>query len=79
MHGRTGLGTELILDGGNMSRIEELVIERIRQRAEEGKAKYGVTMERTDLSTKEWLNHALEESLDLSVYLMKLIDEAENI
>ena len=79
MHGRTGLGTELILDGGNMSRIEELVIERIRQRAEEGKAKYGVTMERTDLSTKEWLNHALEESLDLSVYLMKLIDEAKDI
>ena len=79
MQGRTGLGTELILDGGNMSRIEELVIERIRQRAEEGKAKYGVTMERTDLSTKEWLNHALEESLDLSVYLMKLVDEAENI
>lgn len=65
--------------GGKMSRIEELVIERIRQRAEEGKAKYGVTMERTDLSTKEWLNHALEESLDLSVYLMKLIDETKDI
>ena len=90
MQGRTGLGTELIFyeistnqlmvsPKGKMSRIEELVIERIRQRAEEGKAKYGVTMERTDLSTKEWLNHALEESLDLSVYLMKLIDEAKNI
>ena len=61
MQGRTGLGTELIFyeistnqlmvsSKGKMSRIEELVIERIRQRAEEGKVKYGVTMERTDLS-----------------------------
>lgn len=58
-----------------MSRIEELVIDKIRQRAAVGKIKYGTTMERTDLSTKEWLNHALEESMDLCIYLMRVIEE----
>ena len=60
-----------------MSRIEELVIDKIRQRAEVGKVKYGTTMERTDLSTKEWLNHALEESMDLCIYLMRVIEELD--
>ena len=60
-----------------MSRIEELVIDKIRQRAEVGKIKYGTTMERTDLSTKEWLNHALEESMDLCIYLMRVIEELD--
>lgn len=62
-----------------MSRIEELVIERIRQRAEEGKAKYGVTMERTDLSFTQWLRHLQEELLDGAAYIEKLIDETKNI
>ena len=66
MQGRTGLGTELIFyeistnqlmvsSKGKMSRIEELVIERIRQRAEVGAVKYGTTLERTDLSFTQWL------------------------
>ena len=74
-----GWKPELILDGGNMSRIEELVIERIRQRAEEGKAKYGVTMERKDLSFTQWLRHLQEELLDGAAYIEKLIDEAKDI
>jgi hypothetical protein len=56
-----------------VSTIEESVIALIRQRAETGEAKYGVTMERTDLSRVEWLRHAQAEALDLAVYLEKLI------
>ena len=52
--------------------LEDKVCSRIQQRAEVGLAKYGVTMERTDLSEKEWLEHAQEEALDLAVYLEKL-------
>ena len=37
--------------------------------------KYGVTMEREDLTIVEWLLHALEESLDLAVYLKRLQHE----
>ena len=48
------------------------VIERFRQRSEIGQKKYGTTMDRTDLSTKEWIDHAIEESMDLILYLEKL-------
>jgi hypothetical protein len=58
-----------------MSKIEKRVIDKINQRAEIGKQKYGVTMERTDLSTYEWLNHLQEELLDAIIYIEKLKDE----
>lgn len=57
-----------------MSRIEEQVIDKIRSRAEVGLNKYGVTLERNDLTIKEWLIHAQEEAMDLSGYLEKVIE-----
>jgi hypothetical protein len=39
-----------------------------------GVRKYGVTLERGDLSRKQWLRHAQEEALDLACYLQRLID-----
>tara|TARA_R110000850_G_scaffold265046_3_gene394421 strand:+ start:2705 stop:2893 length:189 start_codon:yes stop_codon:yes gene_type:complete len=56
-----------------MSKIENIVMEKIKARAELGKRKYNTTMERTDLNRKAWLIHAQEEALDLSIYLQKLI------
>jgi len=61
-----------------MSKIEEEVCFKILKRSEIGKAKYGVTMERQDLSRLEWLKHAQEEAMDLAVYLEKLINEEES-
>lgn len=58
-----------------MSSIEDAVIEKIKSRAEFGLAKYGVTMERGDLSYKEWLILAQEESMDFCVYLERLIKD----
>lgn len=52
-----------------MSAIEEAVIQRIRERAEKGLSKYGVTLERTDLNLYDWLTHAQEECLDFLLYL----------
>jgi len=60
-----------------MSKIEDKVCEKILERAKVGKSKYGTTMERTDLSRLEWLIHAQEEAMDLTVYLEKLIEEEE--
>jgi hypothetical protein len=57
-----------------MSKIEDQVIEKMLQRAELGKNKYGVTMEREDLTELEWLTHAQEEAMDLSIYLQKCIN-----
>ena len=58
-----------------MSKIEELVIEKIRSRAEVGKSKYGVTMERSDLDVEAWLIHLQEELMDGVVYVEKLLSE----
>lgn len=57
--------------------IEERVIAEIRARRERGLAKYGVGMERDDLSMLEWLQHAKQEALDLAIYLEKLIDQLQ--
>ena len=58
-----------------MSKIEDAVMAKIYERAVMGKAKYGVTMERDDLTELEWLVHAQEESMDLAVYLERLIQD----
>ena len=55
-----------------MSKIEDEVCEEIQARAKVGLAKYGTTMEREDFDTLDWIQYALEESLDLSVYLKRL-------
>ena len=60
-----------------MSRIEDEVCKKILERAEIGKRKYGVTMERTDFSTLDWLIYAQEEALDFCVYLQRLIEDEE--
>ena len=57
-----------------MSSIENLVCEKITHRAAFGLNKYGTTMERTDISKLEWLQHAQDEAMDLAVYLQKLIE-----
>ena len=57
-----------------MSKIEEQVINKIRQRAKIGLDKYGTTMERGDLNYEEWLNHLQQELMDGAVYVEKLLD-----
>ena len=56
-----------------MTEIEESVVEDIRSRRELGRAKYGKTMERNDLTLREWLQHAYEEALDQAIYLRRAI------
>ena len=59
-----------------MSMHESAVCAKILQRAEVGKNKYGVTMEREDLSPVEWMTHLQEERMDATVYLQRLITDA---
>jgi len=60
-----------------MSSIEESVIEKIRSRAETGLLKYGTTMEREDLSVKDWLIHLQEELMDGIIYAQRLLKEMD--
>jgi len=60
-----------------MSKIEENVCKKIMMRAKVGKKKYGVTMERGDLTSKEWMTHLSEELMDSLVYIEKLMTMEE--
>jgi len=60
-----------------MSSIEENVCFKILKRSDIGKDKYGVTMERDDLTRLQWLKHTQEELMDACVYIEKLISEEE--
>lgn len=51
----------------------EAVRTKMYERARTGLNKYGVTTEREDLSVEDWLVHAQEEAMDLTVYLQRAI------
>jgi hypothetical protein len=46
----------------------------LKTRSERGIRKYGTTLDRTDLTIKEWIDHAIEECLDQALYLQKIKD-----
>ena len=52
--------------------VTETIAERVRARSDEGMKKYGTSMLREDLDTIQWIDHAIEEALDLAVYLERL-------
>jgi hypothetical protein len=57
-----------------MTTIVDAVKEDLDRRATLGLKKYGVSLERTDLTEIDWIQHAYEEALDLSCYLRRLIE-----
>jgi hypothetical protein len=57
--------------------IVKSVIKKYSERSQRGIDKYGTTMDREDLSVLDWLRHAQEEAMDLSLYLEKLIVKEE--
>lgn len=52
--------------------IVEAVISKIRTRSEIGIAKYGITLDRKDYSTIDWIDAAIEEQMDNILYLTRL-------
>ena len=55
------------------SAILQQVIADMKVREERGITKYGTTVDRTDLTQAQWLQHAYEEALDLAIYLKKVM------
>jgi hypothetical protein len=47
----------------------------LKNRSETGIRKYGTTLDRTDLEVKQWIDHAIEEALDLALYLERIKSE----
>ena len=59
--------------------IVESVINQFSERSRVGIDKYGVTLDRTDLNTLEWIKHAQEEAMDFCLYLERLKQEYKKI
>lgn len=60
-----------------IDRNVESVRGKLAERAALGLKKYGVTTERADLTTLDWLNHAQQEAMDFCVYLERLIQDEQ--
>jgi hypothetical protein len=60
-----------------MSNILDETIKDLYKREIRGLKQYGTTMDRTDLSQDEWLQHAYEEALDQAIYLKRAIQELD--
>jgi len=56
---------------------EDRVCDLIAARQRLGVAKYGTTVSANPLTHREWLQHALEEALDLSIYLQRSLEELD--
>jgi hypothetical protein len=56
-----------------MSITLDSVIRDMIDREKLGLEKYGTTVDREDLTLRDWLQHAYEESLDKSLYLKAAI------
>lgn len=50
----------------------QAVKDKFEQRSQTGIKKYNTTLERTDLTLEEWLTHAQEEAMDLTLYLERI-------
>ena len=55
-----------------MDSIVKSIINQFTTRAEVGETKYGVNMDRDDLSFPEWITHMKQELMDAIIYLEKI-------
>lgn len=67
---RTVLKTDYVVDS---------IVDQFIDRASFGRQKYGVGMDREDLSILEWLDHAQEEAMDFTLYIQKIKLELKKI
>jgi hypothetical protein len=51
-------------DSRVQDQVVESIVEQFRQRSRVGQAKYGTTLDRTDLKPLDWIQHAQEELME---------------
>jgi hypothetical protein len=57
------------------SDVYKEVISDLISREKMGRAKYGTTVDKANLSEKEWMQHAYEEALDFAIYLKRMMSK----
>jgi hypothetical protein len=78
---KTFSGPNLVSEGSitGVDPIVERVREKFEKRSTVGLRKYGVGLDRSDLSRKEWFIHAQQELMDGALYLERCIQEEEGL
>jgi hypothetical protein len=64
--------SEVLVNVVGVDSIVKSVIQKFIDRSTFGKQKYGTDLDRTDLTTQYWIQHAQEELMDGILYLEKL-------
>lgn len=64
--------SDILVTKTNTDSVVYSVISQFKERADFGLKKYGVNLDRTDLSMLDWIQHAQEEHMDAILYLEKL-------
>lgn len=59
-------------------KIVQKVVNDFQQRSEVGIKKYGVTLDRDDLTTLQWITHFREELMDAILYMTKLEEQLKD-
>jgi len=61
-----------VINCTELDSVVKSVLNKFVDRANFGQIKYGTNLDRTDLSTSDWIQHAQEELMDGILYLEKL-------
>jgi len=56
----------------NTDSVVRSIVNKFLQRSSVGKQKYGTDLDRKDLTTLDWIEHAKQELMDGILYLEKL-------
>ena len=59
-------------------KIVQKVVNDFKRRSEVGIKKYGVTLDRGDLTTLDWITHFREELMDAILYMTKLEEQLKD-
>lgn len=60
-------------------KIVDETVAMLLARSKLGQAKYGTTLMRNDLSLLDWMRHAIEESLDRTLYMIRALKDLEQL
>ena len=61
-----------------MSKIDDRICQKVQARAKTGLTKYGVTLERNETSTINWLKDLQEKLLDGAGYIERILMDIES-
>ena len=59
--------------------IVDETVSMLVKRSKLGQEKYGTTLMRNDLTLLDWMRHAVEESLDQTLYMLRAIKDLERL